>query len=80
MIWRIEIKNKKGVFDSLGESIQKSIVDLGLTSVSKVEVTKVYHLEGTLTAEDVQAICRDLLADSISSALVMSSIVFLIHL
>jgi len=66
MIWRIEIKHKKGVFDSLGESIQKSIVDLGVTTVSKVEVTHVYTLQGILTAEDVQVICRDLLVDSVT--------------
>ena len=66
MIWRIEIKHKKGVFDSLGEGIQKSIVDLGLTNVSKVEVTHVYNLDGALTAEDVQTVCRDLLVDRIT--------------
>ena len=66
MIWRIEIKHKKGVFDSLGESIQKSIVDLGLTNVSKVDVTHVYNLDGDLTALDVQTICRDLLVDGIT--------------
>src|SRR3990167_5150439 len=66
MIWRIEIKHKKGVFDSLSEGIEKSIVDLGLTTVSKVEVTRIYNLEGDLTAEDVQTICRDLLVDSVT--------------
>ncbi len=66
MIWRIEIKHKKGVFDSLGGSIQKSIVDLGLTTVSKVEVTRIYNLEGALTAEDVQTVCRELLVDSVT--------------
>ncbi|MBN1869120.1 MAG: phosphoribosylformylglycinamidine synthase subunit PurL [Candidatus Omnitrophica bacterium] len=66
MIWRIEIKHKEGVFDSLGEGIQKSIIDLGMTGISKVDVTHVYTLEGKLTAEDVQVICRDLLVDPIT--------------
>ncbi len=66
MIWRIEIKHKKGVFDSLGEDIQKSIIDLGLTGVSRVEVAHIYNLEGDLTAEDIQMICRDLLVDSVT--------------
>ena len=41
-------------------------MDLGFRSVSKVEVTHVYNLEGVLTAEDVQTICRDLLVDNIT--------------
>jgi len=66
MSWRIEIKHKKGVFDSLSENIQKSIEDLGLTKISKVEITRVYNIEGALTAEDIQTICRDLLVDHVT--------------
>jgi len=66
MIWRIEIKHKKGVFDSFGDGVRKSILDLGLNSVSKVEACQVYHLEGPLTAEDVQMVCRELLVDPIT--------------
>jgi len=65
-MWRIEIKHKKGVFNSFAESIQKSIVDLGLTAVSRVEVTRVYNIEGTLTADDIQRICRNLLVDNVT--------------
>jgi len=49
MTWRIEIKHKKGVFDSLAASIRKSIADLGLKSVSKVEIARVYNITGELT-------------------------------
>ena len=66
MIWRIEIKHKKGVFDAQAESVQKSIADLGRAPVSKVEIVQVYNIEGKLTAEDIQAICRDLLVDGIT--------------
>lgn len=69
MIWRVEIKHKQGVFDSLGEGIRKSIVDLGFSAVSKVEVTRVYNLQGALTAGDVQTIGRELLVDGITQEL-----------
>jgi len=66
MIWRIEIKHKKGVFNSLAESIQRSIADLGLTTISKVEVARIYNIEGTLTAGDIQEICQRLLVDHVT--------------
>ena len=66
MLWRIEIKHKKGVFDPLAESVLKSIEDLGLKSVSRVEITHVYNLEGELPAANVQTVCRDLLVDVVT--------------
>lgn len=66
MIWRIEIKHKKGVFDSLAESVRKSIEDLGLKNVSRVDITRIYNIEGSLTENQVEKICRDLLADPIT--------------
>jgi len=66
MIWRIEIKHKRGVFDPLAESVQKSIEDLGVKAVSRVEITDVYNLEGKLRAENIQTICQDLLVDNIT--------------
>jgi len=66
MIWRIEIKHKKDVFDSFAQSIQRSIVDLGLAAVSKVEVARIYNVEGALTAGDIQTICQKLLVDHVT--------------
>ena len=66
MIWRIEIKHKKGVFDSLAQSIQRSIVDLGLATISRVEVVRIYNVEGTLTVGDIQTICQRLLVDFVT--------------
>ena len=66
MIWRIEIKHKKGVFDALGEGVARSIADLGLTALRRVEVTQIYHLDGDLTAQDVQTVCQELLADPVT--------------
>ncbi len=66
MNWRIEIKFKKGVFDPIGESVQKFIVDLGITTVTHVDVVYVYTLNGQLTEDQVEIICKELLSDSIT--------------
>ena len=66
MNWRIEIRHKKGVFDSLGESIEKAIVDLGISTVSKVEVAQIYNISGSLLRSQIEAICNELLVDKIT--------------
>lgn len=65
MIWRVEIKEKDGVFDALGEGLCKDILDLGITSISKVRVIQVYLIEGGVNQNDVQKICEELLIDKI---------------
>ena len=66
MIWRIEIKHKKGVFDSLAQDTQRSIIDLGMASVSNVAITRVYNIEGSLTEKHIQKICQELLVDHVT--------------
>jgi phosphoribosylformylglycinamidine synthase len=66
MKWRVEIQYKKGIFDPLGESVEKVITDLGISAVSRVDVIYVYNLEGKLTQAQVKRICRELLADPIT--------------
>ncbi|HLD69335.1 MAG TPA: phosphoribosylformylglycinamidine synthase subunit PurS, partial [Candidatus Omnitrophota bacterium] len=65
MIWRVEIKEKKGIFDAAGRSVQKDIQDLGVVGVKKVEVSFVYLLYGNPDEAQVQKICTELLADPI---------------
>jgi phosphoribosylformylglycinamidine synthase len=65
MIWRIEIKEKPGVFDSVGDSVRHDIADLGITTVRDVRVVSVYTIEGELRAKEVEVICRELLVDPI---------------
>jgi phosphoribosylformylglycinamidine synthase II len=66
MIWRVEIKLKDGLFDAAGEGVQKSIQDLGINTVSKVDVIHVYNLEGTLTEANIQKIGLELLTDPVT--------------
>lgn len=66
MIWRVEIKQKAGVFDAAGAGIQKDIVDLGINAVHKVEVIQVYNIECSISGEQVARICRELFVDCIT--------------
>ncbi len=65
MIWRIEVKDREGIFDAAGESVRKDILDLGIDSVKEVKVTSVYLIDGDLSAEQVDLIGRELLVDPI---------------
>ncbi|HOW35560.1 MAG TPA: phosphoribosylformylglycinamidine synthase subunit PurL [Candidatus Omnitrophota bacterium] len=65
MIWRVEIKDKEGIFDALGAGVEKDILDLGVKSVSKVRVIQVYTIEGDITQAQVQRICEELLIDKV---------------
>ncbi len=66
MIWRVEIKEKKGIFDARGESVRKDIGDLGIRSIVKVEVTFIYLLYGNLCETQIEKICQQLLVDPIT--------------
>ncbi|MGE0268818.1 MAG: phosphoribosylformylglycinamidine synthase subunit PurL [Candidatus Omnitrophota bacterium] len=68
MTWRIEITNKPGVFDTLGEGVQKSIQDLGINTISRVEVDRIYNIEGNLSEAAMEKVCRDLLTDPMTQA------------
>ena len=66
MEWKIEIRNKKGVFDPLGNALRKNIRDLGIGGVKKVNVRQVFVISGDITEADVKRIAEDLLVDSIT--------------
>ena len=63
MIWRIEIQEKPGIFDSLGESTRFDILDLGITAVKHVRAVQVFLLEGDISRAQAEKVCRDLLVD-----------------
>lgn len=65
MIWRVEIKDKEGIFDALGAGVEKDILDLGIQSVSRVRVIQVYTIEGDITQTQLQKICEELLIDKV---------------
>ncbi len=66
MLYRIEIKDKPGIFDAVGAGLKKDILDLGVNSVRAVQFAQAYTLEGVLSQGEVEKICRDLLVDKVS--------------
>ncbi len=66
MLWHIEVKDKEGIFDAVGEGIQKDILDLGINAVNKVRFIQVYVVRGNLIDSQVKEICEELLVDKIA--------------
>ena len=76
MIWRVEVKEKEkeGLFDALGQGIQRDIVDLGIQSVPQVQVTQVYVIKGEISAAEIQTIGAQLLADLVTQEYVCEAL------
>lgn len=66
MTWRIIIKNKAGVFDSHADSVFRSIKDLGISAVKKVDVDLVYNIDGDLSSDAIERVCKELLANPVT--------------
>jgi len=64
MIWRIEVKQKDGTIDPIGQSIARDIADLGF-GAPLVRVVSVFLLEGDISRNEVKRITEELLCDSI---------------
>lgn len=65
MFYKIEIEDKTGIFDAVGESVKKDILDLSINTVRDIRFIQVYNLEGKIIEEDVERVCRELLSDRI---------------
>jgi phosphoribosylformylglycinamidine synthase II len=65
MIWRIEIKDKPGIFDAAGDSVLKDILDCGIRSVKEVGVVQVYMIEGAIAEADAKKIASELIVDDV---------------
>lgn len=66
MFWKIEIKDKPGIFDAVGSGIKKDILDLGIKGVERVSFIQIYTIEGNISEDEVRSICEELLVDKIS--------------
>ncbi|MGA2774468.1 MAG: phosphoribosylformylglycinamidine synthase subunit PurL [Candidatus Omnitrophota bacterium] len=66
MQYKIEIADKRGVFDAVGEGILKDIRDLGINSAKKVKFIQIYTIEGDIPDIQIENICSELLTDKIS--------------
>ena len=66
MLYKIEIKDKPGIFDAVGQGIKKDILDLGIKTVRDVRFVQVYLIDGNISEEQVKKICGELLTDRVA--------------
>lgn len=65
MYWRIEVKDKEGVFNSACEGLKDEIKELGLGSFEDVRIKSVFFLIGQLNAAEARRIAEELLIDGV---------------
>ncbi|MBI5874198.1 MAG: phosphoribosylformylglycinamidine synthase subunit PurL [Candidatus Omnitrophica bacterium] len=65
MYWRIEVKDKEGVFNSHSESLKDEIREFGLGVVHDIRIKSVYFLIGSLSREAAEKIAEEILIDSV---------------
>jgi len=66
MLYRIEIRDRKGIFDAVGHGIWKDISDLGIEGVKEVNFIQVYLIDGGLSENEISKIASRLLRDVIT--------------
>ncbi len=66
MLYKIEIKDKPGVFDAVGEGVKKDILDLGIKAIRGVNFSQVYLIEGDISENQIRQVCEVILVDKIS--------------
>jgi phosphoribosylformylglycinamidine synthase len=65
MNWEIEILTTPPGRDVHGEEVLRQVRDLGITSVKAVESARLFYIESSAPAADVERIARELLTDPV---------------
>jgi len=63
--WIVQVKNKPGVTDAVGESTRKGLHVLGTKGAERVEAAFTYVIKGTLNEAQVKKACEKTLANSL---------------
>ncbi len=63
---RVEVCLKSHLPDARGLGLVRDICDLGITTVSNVQVADIYWLDADLSPDELNLICRSLLADPVT--------------
>ena len=66
LIWEVRICYKQGVLDAEGESTLRGLKALGFKNVEKVSTAKIFRIKGNVKKEEVEEMCKRLLANPIS--------------
>jgi len=63
--WFVEVTYKPGVTDAVGNSVVKGIQDIGIVGVESVKTGLEYIITGRLEQEQLERICKQLLANEV---------------
>ncbi|HEX78566.1 MAG TPA: phosphoribosylformylglycinamidine synthase subunit PurL [Dehalococcoidia bacterium] len=63
---RVEVYVKEDLPDARGQGLARDIYDLGISDVSDVRVVDIYWLGADLKTDELELICRNLLADPVT--------------
>ena len=63
---RVEVYVKEDLPDARGQGLVRDICDLGISDVSDVRVMDVFWLDASLKTDELELICRNLLADPVT--------------
>lgn len=63
--WVAEVTYKHGVTDTVGDSAIKGIKDMGINTAESARTGKKYVIKGSLSQDDIEAICKRLLANDV---------------
>jgi phosphoribosylformylglycinamidine synthase II len=63
---RIEVRDKKGIYDAVAEGLKRDIKDLGIKGVRGVEYIRVYTVRGKFSEKDLKLLASGILTDNIS--------------
>lgn len=66
MYWRIEVRDKEGVYNSFSESLKIQIEDFGFGRLEDIRFRQVYFLIGALTFQEARKVAGDLLIDTVT--------------
>ncbi|MFH0876661.1 MAG: phosphoribosylformylglycinamidine synthase subunit PurL [Candidatus Omnitrophota bacterium] len=65
MTWRVEVKDKEGVFNSTAESLKDEIRSLGFDGIQDVRLKQIYFLIGSLSRAEASRVAAELLTDRV---------------
>ncbi|PIZ15272.1 hypothetical protein COY51_05660 [Candidatus Desantisbacteria bacterium CG_4_10_14_0_8_um_filter_39_17] len=63
--WIVEVWYKKGVTDAVADTVKKGMIDLGIQGINTVKTGYEYIIIGNITLEQIERICRGLLANKV---------------
>lgn len=63
--WIVEVVYKPGVTDTVGDSTVKGIRDMGIEGINSVKTGQKYIINGSVSEDDIEIICKRLLANDV---------------